>query len=495
MIHSSAEARAARVYLLLLPGFTILLILIHLLCGLLPSPWALISVWLCNVALAVLLPWLVNRLVLSSFPAAPQQIVIDGRLLLDRGFAVHHVLCPLDPSTQARLTSGSSMLLLSTAAMLTLPQEAQSPEHRAILRFLKPLAINQGDVLLHYPKARTCDDRGLHWSIHRDGSDLRAYACGSAADVLAACTYIWDNGERPLTDEDREALTAQFSTETQKPLGFAMAAMNYGKPGEGVFLGAFLMDLALSRHAAEDVRWLHQRGAEVTLTNLPQMTLARFSGLLDCPTQPIGDASLTLTTNPDKATEPATLVVTPGATIMQAVKGLSRLRMRLRRQPYLMAMTITTLFICCFICGLPALELGLMHIVLCIASVLPILWPSEKSMPRFRHALVSHGLTMALVLAVFALGSLFIRSMTGVQTGACVLFLLPVLLMLMVRDMQQSVGLYTRLSIALAALLTVLLGVMTCISFAIEPIAAAFMVIAGTLCAIGAAFMPSLFRL
>lgn len=492
MIHSSAEARAARLYLLLLPAFTVLLMLSHMLCALLPPVWGLSCAWLVNLALAFAMPLCIRRFVLSAYPAAPLRMEVDGRLLLDKGYAVHHVLCPLEAQTQARVAPGSSMLLLSTCAMLTLPREAQSPEHRAILRFLRPLGMNQNETLAHYPKARSMDEMGLHWSVHHDGSNLRAYACGAAEDVLAACTLIWDGEARTLTEEDRTAIRAQLAAEGLPPIGFAMADMCYGKPGQAVFLGAFLMDLALSRPAAEDIRWLTQRGMDVTLGNLPPMTLMRFSSLLGCPTHTDEVPDIILTTDTEQSAAPGVLAVMPGATIMQAVKGLSRLRIRMRRQMVIMAVTLTTLYLCCLVCGLPALEMGLMHEVLCIAAVLPLVMPAEKRLPSRRKALLGHALSMALVLSLFSLCSLFVRSMSGVQTGACVLFLLPVILMLMLRDIRQSAAGSMRLSIAVAAVLTALLGLVTCLTLATSPLAAAFMLIAGTLCAILAGFLPLL---
>lgn len=136
------------------------------------------------------------------------------------------------------MSPGSSMLLCAHSAALC--GISSSPTGEAVQEALLHMGVKPPMIRRSMPKLDACEAHGLIWQIHRDGKQLRAFACGPADRILPICSAMQSRQMLPISDALRQDLLTQLTEEHLPPLCFAMADYQQGMLGKPVYLGAFL---------------------------------------------------------------------------------------------------------------------------------------------------------------------------------------------------------------------------------------------------------------
>lgn len=110
---------------------------------------------------------------------------------------VHQILLPDGPVTPGPMSPGSAMLLCMSAAALC--QREPGPVADAMSRCLQRMGVNAPRMQKGMPLLDTLERDGLTWQLHRDGSRMRAFACGEPAQVLSLCGSMLGRAARPMS--------------------------------------------------------------------------------------------------------------------------------------------------------------------------------------------------------------------------------------------------------------------------------------------------------
>ena len=230
--------------------------------SLVPALALLIPGWVGVLLAALLCPavlFVLHRLLLRKQPAV-EDVTLAADVLLSGEREVITVMAPEAPTDRARINAGPSMLLLSHAALLTLPD---GPEARAAERFFRGMKLDATALRQHMPLVQTLEQDGLRWQIHPDGPGFRAFACGGP-ELLSHCARIQGLQPGPLGHQQRERLTVLLA-EAERPLCFAMAPVEDGRMGAPVYLGALVLREALQPWLEEELTLLTAQGRQVVL--------------------------------------------------------------------------------------------------------------------------------------------------------------------------------------------------------------------------------------
>lgn len=480
----SNEQHAVQLYLI----YTLLClpatILVVWLCSGLPRAAALAIVWACcclQMAGASLLVWLRT---LRGLRWPCRHLSIDAPLLVSKGYVVHHAQFPLVPVTQPRMTSGPSILLLSTCAMLTLPEHHLSPAQQAVMDYLAPLKLEQGGFLRKHQRLNITIEGPLNWVVCQDGQGLRAYASGDACAVLSACECLWDGDRKPLTQQTIDELHALWADEELPPMGFAMADMEGGQPVNIVFLGAMLMERSLLPHARHEVHTLHRSGYDVSIQGLEPVSLMRLSTLLHCDPDPLHDDVLTIACT-DEAHGHNVYQTRSGTRPTHVVSYLRTQFHRLRYQPIQASLLLTIAALCCLAGQMATTVLAMFHVLLLAQFAFAPLAPRPLHTARKGRVIPGAVSVLVLVPAMCALTAWFMRITIGDYAGACMLFLLPI--GVLTGFMCARLSSTMRPMLTLIPVLFFTAGLIAiAVNVGVTLISGLFALVAGTLCAVAA---------
>lgn len=220
----------------------------------------------------------------------PCRAVVDGSLLV-RGRAVTEVYAPLAPSPHLSLRAGSGTLLM--AAAMTVMADAV-PDQAALLALAATLGFTPEKFLRGCPVLAETSLGGVPGRIVRDGRGRRAYFLGDAAALSSLCGRIWDGGERPLTEADRQRLPCPVGAH----YALATAPMDGDIPGEATYLGSLLVEDAPCPAMLTALDCLRREGMEVLIRHgdaspAPQegdLTVSLLPGDAPCLIPPAPDA-------------------------------------------------------------------------------------------------------------------------------------------------------------------------------------------------------------
>lgn len=193
-----------------------------------------------------------------SAPLRPlRHITIEGDLLVEPR-CLAEVRLPF--AAEAKLQRQPSALLWASAAMAThtlLPEA----EQQAVLAALKPLGFVPEKFLARCTIIAPTEVHGQKGMIVRDGKGQRAYFLGQPSALLADCSLVWDQQERPVTAGDAALLPPQ----AEGLYGLAMAPVEESGIGPMTYLGSLLLRPALRTALASEVERL-ARLADVYVT-------------------------------------------------------------------------------------------------------------------------------------------------------------------------------------------------------------------------------------
>lgn len=331
------------------PYLFIPLVLAALGCFCLPAPWN--APLLCLVLTPLTLCALCfsrRKSLLCWFPAPPEDshllslnhVDVSAGLLTGGRQEVRSAAHPFITDNTLRLTSGSSMLLLATAAILTADQ--QSPARReAIVHALSPMGFTPAALQKRCPILGEAALDGVTGIVCRDGLGQRAYFAADPAALLARCPLIWDGAPRPMAEEDRRhalANAGQMAEAGCQPLAYATVDLR-SSSNEAVFLG--MLGIGDVLPAEEVLAPLHKIGltvspaGEADVVSLPW--LKKQMGIDDLPA-----ADVLITPYPAENTGICQMIAAPDDPWPDALADhLITLRRRenaLRRQLWLMAL-------------------------------------------------------------------------------------------------------------------------------------------------------------
>lgn len=194
------------------------------------------------------------------------ELAVDSRLIVTGSSCVRHAALPFVPEPALRLRAHSGALLLATAATFTCAQ-ASEQQRAGLVAALAPLGFSPERMTRLTPVLGQADLGPLHGPLTRDGQGKRAYFMADPLVLAALCPYVYDGGERPMTDGDRASLAQTVQSlrlEGEQPLAFAMASFGEG-PLRAVFLGILSLGDELAENAALSFDLLRSHGVSVAI--------------------------------------------------------------------------------------------------------------------------------------------------------------------------------------------------------------------------------------
>lgn len=409
----------------------------QLVCGMMGSPWNLTLCYAANALAALILCADTRIRALGEFPHPVRTALVDAKLLLDGGCRVSGICLPGGAVQPPPTAPGPSMLLLTSAASLLIPSKAQSESQQAVLGCLEEMRVHHRNIVSHSPWCGDMEQDGFTWHVYRDGRAQRAFAMGSADELLPLCSLAWQHHAVPFSPADRAALQSDCARQSIPPLCLATAPVERGRLGEAVYLGAFFFEQTLRQDAEAELASLRSAGLNVSLTGVDPLTLTALARRLGCATICPDRQPLCLV--PPQRPEEGALSILPGVmSISQEVRLLLQYQRRLSMQPWMMIAALVFYTFCCQLFRLPALTVGAMHLMLLLPTLPVMLCPRltpQLSVRRCVFRLCATLLPSALALAVC--WSFFTAVGEG-AVGALFLSLLPAALVCGCRDMLRA---------------------------------------------------------
>ncbi len=454
----------------------------QLVCGMMGRPWDLMVCWTANVGAAMMLCLDTRNRALGEFPYPVRTALVDARLLLDGGCRVNGICLPGGTVQPPPATPGPSMLLLTSASALLISPEAQSESQQAVLGCLEGMRVHQRNMINHSPWCGDIQQDGLTWHVYRDGRTQRAFAMGSADELLPLCGLAWQHHAVPFDRAERAALQSDCARQSIPPLCFATAPVERGKLGEPAYLGTFFFEQTLRQDAEAEVASLRSAGLNVSLTGMDPLALTALARRLGCATICPDRKPLRLV--PPQQPEEATLSILPGVMSLSGeVRLLMHYQRRFHMQPWMMTAAISLYACCCLVMGLPALTVGVLHLVMLLPTLLVMLCP--KVTPQLSAKQHAWKLAMALLPSVAALAvcRAFFAATGEPAPGALFLALLPGALVWGCRDMLRASRVKPG-AVAIVACVMAAAGVGVALLFGTGVLPAVFALLAGGIAAL-----------
>ena len=191
-------------------------------------------------------------------------VAVDSSLLT-LGPGVEQIRLPLRPEPVSGLKSSSAVLLMGCAAAV-MADLTDAPE--ALYALARSMRIHPENLRLSRPVLEEREEQGVLMRIVRDGKQRRMF-CLAPPDVLASrCPLILDGEPRPMTQEDRHALTAAESS----ACGLATALTGENGTEPMTYLGSLLIQALPNTAVLTSLDHLRQDGTfEITTVASEEM--------------------------------------------------------------------------------------------------------------------------------------------------------------------------------------------------------------------------------
>lgn len=435
--------RATRLWMMLLPAWVACMIPLYFLCALLSRPWNLLLTCVCAWALTMALLWTVYQRVLRRYPYPARSVVVDARLVLTGALAVRQVCSPLKPSPKLRMSAGSSMLLLTHSAALILPLEPKQRSERALLTGLGDMKVDVEAIQRRTPVEQQVQASGLIWHIYREGPQVHAVACGTAWQMVRACSQIWERTAIPLTEEHRATILHAAQKETVPPLCFAMADWTENGVENACYLGMFCFAWVLREDAGQDVMRLRDLGLNVSLTGMTPAALVDVASQLGCATICPDRKPLVLTSVP--AGGSAEVWVDPEeGNLARPLARLEQMQRMLPRWGAYLTIGLAAMGLYLLRTSVPTLVAVLLYgALLCLLAFSALFVERADGLPLRRgmaRMLVGCGVLLLVGLAAVR----FLRGTVGVVPAAEVNYLVPPAMLLVAHMFSHAEAWRTR---------------------------------------------------
>ncbi len=214
--------------------------------------------------------------------ALAETVLVDAELL-GEGLCMQAAAQPVNAMPEMSLRMGSGALLLGTA-MTLLSDEVSAADRAAIHAGVTKINIRPDRMKQHSPILRR-DKTAEYTSVTvPDGQSERTYYLAEADALAHLCKGIWEDGERPITANDRVRI--QDAARYMREGGCRVLAYATAQGDERpTFLGLCGMGQRVRPNAAENLAGLRDLGLTVMLRDAAdeQVDAAYLRRVLDVP--------------------------------------------------------------------------------------------------------------------------------------------------------------------------------------------------------------------